>query len=265
MTDYLRSIALGLVQGLTEFIPVSSTAHLRIVPALLGWPDPGAAFAAVIQLGTMLAIFVYFRVDLWRITRSTLLSDRSADARLGRYILGGTVPLAAFGIVFADQIENGARNLRLIAAALIVVGVLLFVAEKASKKSRDISSFRLLDAAVIGLAQAAALIPGVSRSGSTITAGLFLGFTRESAARYSFLLSVPAVVLSGLFELKDIGIGALSWGPTLVAAMVAFVSGYLSIAGLLRFLATRSTSVFTAYRVILGVVVLALVSSNTIS
>jgi undecaprenyl-diphosphatase len=270
-----QSIVLGIVQGLTEFLPISSTGHLRIVPAFLGWEDPGAAFTAVTQLGTMAAVLLYFREDLRRIARAWTrsLRDREAradaDARLGWYIVFGTIPIGVFGLIFRHQIENGARDLYLIATALIVMGLLLLVAERVSTRDRDMNDLRTRDGVGMGFAQALALVPGVSRSGATITAGLFLGLDRTAAARFSFLLSIPAVVLSGAFEMRDF-VGEGSEGSTdipglVVATFLAFVVGYASIAFLLRFLASHSTYVFVAYRVVLGTLVLALVSAGVIS
>ena len=273
--DLLQAIILGIVQGLTEFLPISSSGHLRIVPAFAGWEDPGAAFTAVIQLGTMAAVVLYFREDLVRIARAWLASlhDRSRrselDARLGWYLILGTVPIVVFGVAFSHQIETGARDLYLIGTTLIVLGILLLVAEKVARRERDLSSITRRDAIVVGFAQALALIPGVSRSGATITAGLFLGMDRVAAARFSFLLSIPAVVLSGVYELRDVvsgtAEGAVGIGPTAVATVLAFVSGYLSIAFLLRFLVTHTTAVFVAYRVVLGAAVLVLVATGTIA
>jgi undecaprenyl-diphosphatase len=269
-----EAIVLGLVQGITEFLPISSTAHLRIVPALAGWEDPGAAFTAVTQLGTMAAVLLYFRSDLSRIARAWLrsLRDRSmrrdTDARLGWYILLGTIPIGIFGLAFKDQIETGARDLYLIATALIVLGLVLLVAEKVGTRDRSIEQLTARDGVALGFAQALALVPGVSRSGATITAGLFLGLDRPSAARFSFLLSVPAVVLSGLLELSSIASGEegqqVGAGALALATLLAFVSGYAAIALLLRFLATHSTIVFVVYRVALGVLVLALTASGAI-
>ena len=270
----LEAIVLGIVQGLTEFLPISSTAHLRIVPAFVGWPDPGAAFTAVTQLGTMAAVLLYFRADLWRIARAWLLSlrDRALrsepDARLGWYILLGTIPIAVFGYAFKDQIETGARNLYLIGTALIALGLVMAVADRIGTRTREVTDVKATDGAVIGVAQAMALVPGVSRSGATISAGLFRNFNRAAAARYSFLLSVPAVVLSGLLELRKIGDGGPGVaGPvaTTVATLTAFVVGYVSIAFLLRYLASHSTLVFVIYRVVLGSLVLGLVAGGVIS
>ena len=270
--DAVQAIVLGVVQGLTEFLPISSTAHLRIVPAFMGWEDPGAAFTAVTQLGTMAAVLLYFRADLWRIARAWTASLRrpelrsGLDARMGWYILLGTIPIAVFGVLFADQIESGARNLYLIGATLIVLGLVLALAERAGNRERSIEDITRRDGILIGLAQASALVPGVSRSGATLSAGLFLGFDRASAARYSFLLSVPAVVLSGLFELRDIGgEGAAGAGATIIATLAAFVVGYASIAFLLRWLVRHSTAVFVVYRVALGAIVLVLTGAGAIA
>jgi len=273
--DLLQAIVLGIVQGLTEFLPISSSGHLRIVPAFLGWEDPGAAFTAVIQLGTMAAVVLYFRADLLRIARAWLASLRDParrsdlDARVGWYLILGTIPISIFGLAFSHQIETGARDLYIIGTTLIVLGLALLVAEKVSRRERDLTTLTRRDAVVVGFAQALALIPGVSRSGATITAGLLLGFDRVAAARFSFLLSIPAVVLSGLFELRGIvdgsAAGAVGVAPTAVATLLSFVSGYASIAFLLRFLTTHTTGVFVAYRVVLGVLVLVLASTGTIA
>jgi len=270
-----EAIVLGIVQGLTEFLPVSSTAHLRIVPAFAGWEDPGAAFTAVTQLGTMVAVLIYFREDLLRITRTWFASLRTPrlrkelDARMGWYILLGTIPIGIFGLAFKDQIETGARDLYLNGTALIVLGLVLLQAERVGKRNRGVESISTRDGLIVGFSQALALVPGVSRSGATITAGLFLGLERAAAARFSFLLSIPAVVLSGLLELASISsgeegenTGALT---LIVATVLAFVVGYASIAFLLRFLATRSTVIFVAYRVVLGVLVIALAASGLIA
>jgi undecaprenyl-diphosphatase len=270
--DAFQAIVLGIVQGLTEFLPISSTAHLRIVPAFCGWDDPGAAFTAVVQLGTMAAVLLYFRHDLWRIVTTWWRSLRQPelrgefDARMGWYIGLGTVPIAIFGFIFRDQIESGGRNLYLIGSALIVLGLVLLLAERVATRRRNLHDITSRDAAVTGFAQACALVPGVSRSGSTISAGLFLGFDRESAARYSFLLSVPAVVLSGLFEARKIGeSGGAGAVPTILATLLAFVVGYASIAWLLRYLVRHSTAIFVVYRVALGALVLVLTAAGAIS
>jgi undecaprenyl-diphosphatase len=270
--DAFQAIVLGIVQGLTEFLPVSSTAHLRIVPAFCGWADPGAAFTAVVQLGTMAAVLLYFRADLWRILVTWWRSLRDPelrgelDARMGWYIGLGTVPIAVFGFIFRDQIESGGRNLYLIGCALIVLGFVLLYADRVGRRDRDLTDFKRTDAVFTGFAQACALVPGVSRSGATISGGLFRGFDRESAARYSFLLSVPAVVLSGLFEARKIGgPHSAAVGPTILATLLAFVVGYASIAWMLRYLVRHSMAVFVAYRVALGTLVLVLTATGAIS
>lgn len=255
----IEAVVLGVLQGLTEFLPISSSGHLRVAPALLGWDDPGAAFTAVVQLGTMAAVLLYFWADLWRIATSWVrsLAHRplrgEPDARLGWYLIVATIPIAAFGLAFSDQIESGARDLRAVASALIVFGLLLEVADRRGVKAKSLAKVNHRDGVVIGLAQSLALIPGVSRSGATITAGLLAGYRRPDAARFSFLLSIPAVVLSGLFQLRDVAGGeGAGLGATVLAAAAAFVVGYASIAWLLRWLTTHSTSIFVVYRLALG-------------
>ena len=271
--DALQAIVLGIVQGLTEFLPVSSTAHLRIVPAFFGWDDPGAAFTAVVQLGTLAAVLVYFRRDLWTIasawTRSALARERAPqdpEARLGWYIILGTIPIAILGLAFKDQIEDQFRTLELIGSALVLFSLVMLRAEAVSRRDRELGEITRRDGLIIGCAQALALVPGVSRSGATISAGLFLNFDRTAAARYSFLLSVPAVVLSGLFELRHVGDGGgASPGATALATLLAFVVGYASIALLLRYLVHHSIGIFAAYRMTLGLIVIVLASTNVIS
>jgi undecaprenyl-diphosphatase len=270
--DALQAIILGIVQGLTEFLPISSTGHLRIIPAFAGWEDPGAAFTAITQLGTMAAVLLYFRADLWRIGLAWLKSLRdpavrqTLDARLGWYIVLGTIPISIFGLAFKDTIEDEARSLYVIGTTLIVLGIVLAWAERAGRQEREIETLTVRDGALIGLAQAAALVPGVSRSGATISAGLFLGLKREAAARYSFLLSVPAVVLSGLFEMRHVSeSGGAAPVPTAIATLFAFIVGYASIAFLLRFLVRHTVDLFVVYRVVLGAIVLALVSAGVIA
>lgn len=270
----LEAVILGIVQGLTEFLPVSSTAHLRIVPAIVGWDDPGAAFTAVTQLGTMAAVLIFFRADLTRIGLAWVRSlpkwppRSNVDARLGWYIILGTIPISIFGLLFENQIETGARSLYLMGTTLILFGLVMAYSERVATQSRGVESITARDGLVMGLAQALALVPGVSRSGATISAGLFLGLDRAGAARFSFLLSVPAIVLSGMFQLlsilggaeSDTGIVSLA-----VATVVAGVAGYISIALLLRFLVTHSVGVFVWYRVALGVLVLVLAGTDVIS
>jgi undecaprenyl-diphosphatase len=278
----LQAIVLGVVQGLTEFLPISSTAHLRIIPALFGWHfhygnkstnDPGAPFTAVIQLGTSAAIVIYFWRELLHVTVAWVrgLYDRSVrtslEYRLGWYLILATVPVGVIGLVFNNQIETGARNLWLIATALIALAVLLAAAERYGRRERDEEELTVRDAIVVGSAQALSLIPGSSRSGTTITAGLFRGLTREAAARFSFLLSVPAVVLSGGYEAvnhaKDKnGPGG---GLTGVALVFAFIVGLASIAWLMRWLSDHSTFIFIYYRIALGVLIIVLLSTGVLS
>jgi undecaprenyl-diphosphatase len=266
----LEAVLLGLVQGLTEFLPISSSGHLRIVPAFLGWDDPGAGFTAVIQLGTMAAVVIYFRKDLWQIALAWLRELRvpfrqsSQEAKLGWFIVLGTIPISIFGFAFSDQIESGARSLYLIGSALIAFSFVMILAERIGTRERSLEDLDGRDGAYIGFAQALALVPGVSRSGATISAGLLRGFDRVAAARYSFLLSVPAVVLSGLFELRHVGGDGASIEATVIATLVSFVSGYVAIAWLLRYLGTHSLAIFVAYRIPLGILVLALAATGTI-
>jgi undecaprenyl-diphosphatase len=262
MTWY-EAIILGIVQGLTEFLPISSSGHLRIVPALFGWEDPGAAFTAVTQLGTVAAVIIYFAKDIWRIANTWLRSlfnpalRSDLDARMGWYVILGTVPIVILGLVFQNQIETVARDLRLISGTLIVLGIILLIADQRGSAQKSLENLNFFDAMMFGFAQALALIPGVSRSGATISAGLFMGYDRASAARYSFLLSIPAVVASGLFQLRDIAAGdsQASLGFTLLATALAFISGYASIAWLMGYVSKYSYFPFVVYRVILGALV----------
>jgi undecaprenyl-diphosphatase len=271
--SWFEAIVLGIVQGLTEFLPISSTAHLRIVPAFAGWEDPGAFFTAVVQLGTMLAVVIYFWRDLVRIVRAWLVSLKrpelrgELDARMGWYVIIATIPIGVIGLAFNDQIETGARNLYLIGTVLIVAGLVLFAADRVSKRTRGIEDVNRTDAIWVGVAQALALIPGTSRSGATITAGLFLGLNRAAAARFSFLLSVPAIVLSGLYGLTELATGedSVSFGALAISTLFAFIFGYVSIAFLLRYLTSHSMLIFVIYRIVLGAVTIGLVASGTIS
>lgn len=261
-----HAAVLGVVQGLTEFLPISSTAHLRIVPSLLGWPDPGTAFSAVIQLGTLAAVFVFFARDLWRLALAGLWSlwdaevRRGADARLAWSIAAANIPIVVLGLSFRDFIETEARSLYVMGVMLIVVALLLMLAERIARHVQTMDSLRFWQIQVIGLFQALALIPGASRSGSTILGGLLLGLRREDAARFSFLLGIPAILGSGLFQLKamvDAGMGD-DWPAMTVGLLTALVSGYAAIGYLLRFLRTNSTLVFSLYRIALGALVLGL-------
>jgi len=273
--SWLEAVVLGLVQGLTEFLPVSSSGHVLIVPAIAGWDDPGAAFSAVIQIGTMAAVLVYFRADLWRMATAfgrSLTGERKlwrtedVDGRTGWLIVLGTIPIVIFGFAFSSQIENNVRALELVASVLVLFSFVMRAADRTGRRDREVSALTVRDGLVIGGFQVLALVPGVSRSGSTIAGGLFLGLTREAATRYSFLLSVPAVVLSGLYQLKDVGgEGAVGAGQTAVAAAFAFVSGYAAIAFLLRFVRTHNFDLFVVYRVSVGLIVLALAASGVIA
>jgi undecaprenyl-diphosphatase len=270
--DVLQAIVLGIVQGLTEFLPISSSAHLLIVPKLAGWSDPGAAFTAVIQLGTMLAVVIFFWRDIVRIFSTWLRSlwtpelRGDLDARMGWYIGLGTIPIGAAGLLFKSAIEGPARNLWLNASMLIVFGLLLLAADQMGRKKKEVADLNMRDGLIIGAWQMLPLIPGASRSGSTMTGAMFLGYTREAAARYSFLLSIPAVILSGVFELRHVGDdGGVPLVPTLIATVVSFVVGYASIAWLLRYVAKHSTIAFVVYRVFAGTFLLTLLALGVIS
>jgi undecaprenyl-diphosphatase len=271
----LQAVVYGAVQGITEFLPISSTGHLRLVQAWLN-PDVNeagfTAFTAVIQLGTMAAVVLYFWRELVHIAVAWLrgLVDRgvrgSLEYRLGWYLILATIPVGVFGLVFSHQIETGARNLWVIAIALIVMAGILGAAEKVGKRDRGEEDLNSNDAVVVGLAQSLALIPGVSRSGATITAGLFRGLDRVTAARFSFLMSVPAVVLSGLYEARKIGgPEAPGMGVTVVATVISFIVGLASIAWLIRYVSRHSTFIFIAYRIVLGVLLLVLLGTGAVS
>jgi len=265
-----QTLILGLVQGLTEFLPISSSAHLRIVSGVFFGDDAGASFTAVTQLGTEAAVLVYFGRDIWRIMLAWFRGLRHPaaradfDYRMGWYVIIGTIPVGVLGYLFKDQIRTGARDLRIIGVTLIVFALVLAAAERYGRQRRPVEKLTLGDGVLMGLAQSLALVPGVSRSGGTISAGLFLGLTREAATRYSFLLAIPAVVASGLFSLPDAispstttGLQA-SGAQLAVATVVAFVVGYASIAWLLRYVVNHTIYVFVYYRIALGAVVLLL-------
>lgn len=267
--SWLQAAVLGVIQGLTEFLPVSSTAHVRILPVVVGWRDPGAAFSAITQLGSLLAVLLYFWSDITRMAWTWLRSlwtpglRGDQDARMGWYLIIGTVPLGVFGLIFADFVETAARNLWLIAGALIGFGLLLWASDRVTTQRRDLSHLRLRDGIVVGLFQALALIPGTSRSGATITGGLLLNLTREAATRYSFLLSIPAVLLAGLFELRKLGeTGVPAAAPTVIGTVVAFGVAYATVAWMLRFVARHSMMLFIVWRLALGVAIIGLLSSG---
>jgi undecaprenyl-diphosphatase len=282
--SWFESFILGLVQGLTEFLPISSSAHLRLTAAFAGWHDPGAAFTAITQIGTETAVLIYFRKDIARIISAWFrsLSDKTMrgdhDAQMGWLVIVGSLPIGVLGVTFKDQIEGPFRDLRLIATTLIVMGVILGIADRlaardevggrhrAVKERKTLKELGVRDGLIYGICQAMALVPGVSRSGATISGGLLMGYKREAAARYSFLLAIPAVLASGLFELKDAGeSGHVSWGPTIFATLIAFAVGYAVIAWFMKFISTKSFMPFVYYRVLLGIVLFVLVSMGVLS
>lgn len=270
--SWLQALVLGISQGLTEFLPISSTAHTLVVCKFLGWPDPGAAFTAVTQIGTELAVVIYFRHDIVRILKawfgSLISSDKRADsdAKMGWYVIFGTIPIGIAGILFKTSIETSARNLWLVAGALIVMGLLLGVADRFAKHSKSESDLNTRSAIIFGLGQALALIPGVSRSGATITVGLAMGYKRDVAARYSFLLAIPAVFASAGLTAGEISSDSfVNWPATIVATVVAFIVGYLVIAGLMKYLQTRTFLPFVIYRVALGSLLMVLLATGVLS
>lgn len=274
-----EAIILGIVQGLTEFLPISSTAHLRIVPALFGWEDPGAAFTAIIQIGTLVAVLIYFKRDIAAILRGVLtglvekrpLGNR--EAKMGWMIAAGTVPIVCFGLLFKEHIETTLRSLYWISAALILLALVLSVAEwrirrrlESGNGLREIGDIGWKDAILIGLAQSIALIPGSSRSGTTITGALFLNLSREAAARFSFLLSLPSIFAAGMYELYSHWEVVAASGADMVnlaaATLAAGVVGYAAIAFLLSYLKRHTTSLFIVYRIVAGVGLLGLLSAG---
>ena len=266
---------MAVVQGLTEFLPVSSSGHLAIVSRIFFADDAGASFTAVSQLGTELAILVYFARDIVRIAKAwfnglVVAAHRNADYRLGWYVIIGTIPICILGLFFSDEIRTGVRNLWVIATALVVFSAVIALAERLGRQSRHIDQLTWRDAVVVGLAQTLALVPGVSRSGATISAGLFLGLDPELPARFGFLLAIPAVFASGLFSLPDafhpVLEGMSATGPQLlVATAIAFVVGLASVAWLLRFLVRHSMYWFVGYRVAAGAGVLILLAAGVVS
>ena len=269
--DFLRAVVLGVIQGLTEFLPISSSAHLAIFPKFFGWDDPGAAYTAVIQIGTELAVVLYFWRDIWTIgsgwVRGVFSSAarEAAEWRMGWFIIIGSLPIVVLGIALQDLIDREFRNLWIIGSTLVVLGIVLGIAERVGRKSRPIEQLTMRHAILLGFAQAGALVPGVSRSGATISMGLFLGYERAAATRYAFLLAIPAVVGAGIFKLKDIGgENAYGVGPTIVGTVVSFVVGLAVIHWLLKYVSTRSYAPFVAYRIALGTLVLILVAAGVI-
>jgi len=277
--NLFQAIILGIVQGLTEFLPISSSAHLRIVPALAGWDDPGAAFTAIVQIGTLAAVLIYFMKDIISIVGavfSDLLKGKplaSDESRTGWMIAAGTIPIVVFGLAFKDDIETTLRSLYWVSAALIALALVLSIAEKHTsnrarqgRRGKAISEITWLDAMIIGFAQAMALIPGSSRSGVTITAGLFRNLDRETSARFSFLLSLPSVFAAGIYQLyKTWDVITASTDNMIniaVATVFAFIFGYLSIAFLLTYLKRHSTGIFIGYRLLLGISLIIMIGTG---
>ena len=275
--SWLEAIILGLVQGLTEFLPISSSAHLRIVGELTGASDPGAAFTAITQIGTETAVLIFFWKDITRILSRWALSlpvvgpakrveSSDPDARLGWMIIVGSLPSGILGLLLEDWIDTTFRNLWITVTMLVVFGLLLGLADRLGAKVRTLDRMSWRDAVLFGLAQAMALIPGVSRSGGTITMGRALGYTREAAARYSFLLAMPAVFASGFYKVAKVLTGGdhVDVGPTLVATLIAFAVGYLVIVWFLKLISTRSFAPFVWYRLGLAAVVAALLLTHVL-
>jgi undecaprenyl-diphosphatase len=276
------AILLGIIQGLTEFIPVSSTAHLTLAGKAMGVidynkPEEWTAFIAVIQLGSLLAVIVYFwsdilaivtgfvKANLSYISKKPLAQTDKSNALLGWMVIVGTIPAAVIGLLFRHQIEGVfTKDLRVIAGALIALAIVLMIAEGTSSQQRDMKHLRMTDAIIVGIAQVFALIPGCSRSGSTITGGLIAGLNRETAARFSFLLSIPAIGASGLLELPK-ALKVVDHTILIVAIIATVISSYATIAFLIRFLQRHSTNSFAVYRILLGLVIIALLLSGRIS
>jgi undecaprenyl-diphosphatase len=274
--SWWQVIVLSVVQGLTEFLPVSSSGHLAIVSRVFFGDDAGASFTAVSQLGTEFAVVVYFAKDIGRIFKAwfngliVAAHRNNIDYRMGWYVIIGTIPICILGVLFKDEIRTGVRNLWVIASALVVFSAVIAAAEYFGRQTRHLEQLNWRDSIVVGLAQCLALIPGVSRSGATISAGLFLGLDRELAARFGFLLAIPAVFASGLFSLPDafrpVSEGMSATGPQLIASVViAFVVGFAAIAWLLRFLVRHGMYWFVGYRVLLGAAVLILLGNGVVA
>jgi undecaprenyl-diphosphatase len=272
--NYLDALILGIVEGLTEFLPVSSTGHLTITEKLLGLDvaDPAVTgFTAVIQMGAIAAVIVYFARDIWTIARAWVLGlvkpeyRGSLDHRMGWYVIAGTIPVGIAGLLLKDVITGDLRSLWVVAVGLLAWSAVMWAAERVGRQARTERDLNVTDAFVVGLVQIISLVPGVSRSGATISAGLFRGLDRVSATRLSFFLSIPALLAAGLFELKDALGGDIGVGETALGTLVSFVVAYASIAWLLRFVAGHSIAAFVPYRVALGAVLLALLATGTIS
>ena len=274
MEEIIKAVILGIVQGLTEFLPISSTAHLRIIPSFFGWSDIGASYTAVIQVGTMIAIILYFRNDLANITRSLISSLKtrdlkSKDTKLFIMIVLGTIPIVITGFLFKDFIRHEFRSMYVMASSLIFFSFVLYAADRYTRKTVSLDNMKIKDGFIIGCFQALALIPGASRSGSTISGAFFRNMTREDAARYSFLLSIPAVLLSGVYELYSQR-GTLLSGDTavlslVIATVVSGIVGYWSIWFLMAYIKKHSLTLFVVYRILFGVLILFLLFTDVIS
>jgi undecaprenyl-diphosphatase len=275
MQDIIKAVVLGIIQGLTEFLPISSTAHLRILPSFFGWKDLGAAYTAVIQIGTMLAIIIYFRTDLMHMVTSSIRSLREknfmglSDTRLLILVIIGTIPIMILGYLLKDVIRHQFRNMYVMAGSMIFFSLMFYVAEKYSKMTNKIENLGIKDSVIIGFFQSIALIPGASRSGSTMCGAFFRNLNRESAARYSFLLSIPAVLISGVYELFSERKELLSSGDStlslIIGTVVSGIVGYFSIWFLLEYLKKHTLMLFIVYRIIFGILIIVLLSMNIIS
>lgn len=273
--DFLTAIILGLVQGLTEFLPISSSAHVSIVGQLMGQEDPGAAFTAITQLGTEAAVVIYFWRDITTIIRKWFLAlagkvaKDDPDVRMGWLVIIGTIPIGLLGLLFQDQIESTLRSLWITATMLLVFALVIMAAERVGTQRRELTDLTWKHGILYGLWQALALVPGVSRSGGTIAGGLFMGYTRKAAARYSFLLAIPAVIASGGLQVVKIaggeGTGETGWGPILVATAIAFVVGYAVIAWFMKFIETHTFTLFMVYRIVLALVLFALLGTGVLA
>jgi undecaprenyl-diphosphatase len=270
---WLEALVLGIVQGLTEFLPISSSAHQSIFGQFFGGDDPGAAFTAINQLGTETAVILYFRKDIWHIIRQWAgsLAGRvprdDPDARMGWLVIIGSIPIVVLGVLFQNQIEHALRNLWITVAMLAGFGIIIGIFDRLARNERTLDQLTWKHGLIFGLAQSLALIPGVSRSGATITAGLAMGYRREVAVKYSFLLAIPAVVGSGFFKLTDIANDPVepAWGPIILATVVAFVIGYAVIAWLLKYISTHNFMPFVLYRILLAIVVAMLLMTGVLS
>ena len=269
---WLEALVLGIVQGLTEFLPISSSAHLSIVGQFYGGADPGSAFTAISQLGTETAVIIYFRKDIWKIIKHWCLAlvgkiDRNdPEARMGWLVIIGSIPIVVLGLLFQDQIDHTLRNLWITVAMLAGFGIVIGIVDHFAKNIRPLESLTWGHGILYGLAQSLALIPGVSRSGATITAGLALGYKREAAAKYAFLLAIPAVVGSGFFKLLDISSDPVepAWGPIFLATVVAFGVGLAVIHWLLRYISTHTFKPFVIYRLGLAALVAVLLLTGVL-